>query len=152
MTKILLILIIALTLEAVGVVLLSEGVKNVERKIVQDVESGKLRNVLFAKAAASVRLGIRQWRVLLGVAFMAIFFGALLYLLSQRDVSVVWPLTALGFVITTFAAKYHLKEEISALRWGGVCLIIAGAALITWSEKIKGTTETPAIASTKPRL
>ncbi len=55
-------------------------------------------------------------------------------------------------LLICFAAKYYLKEEISGLRWAGVCLILAGAALITWSEKIKGTTETPAIASTKPRL
>ena len=152
MTKILLILIIALTLEAVGVVLLSAGVKNVERMLMQEVGAGRIRDAFFTKAANSIRLGIKQWRILVGIAFMAIFFGSLLYLLSQRDVSVVWPLTALGFVITTFAAKFHLKEEISMLRWGGVCLIIVGAALITWSEKIKGTTETPAVASTKPRL
>ncbi|MBA4150025.1 MAG: DMT family transporter [Verrucomicrobia bacterium] len=152
MTKILIILIIALALEAVGVVLLSSGLKEVDRKLLKDVEIGKVQPTLIPKAIHSIGLGLRDWRVVLGVVFEAIFFGALMYLLSQRDVSVVWPLTALGFVVTTLAAKYYLKEEITGLRWAGVGLIIMGAALITWSEKIKGTTETPAIASTKPRL
>jgi len=146
MTKILLILIIALILEAVGVVLLSSGLKEVDRKMIG------VEKPFVAKTLHSIRLGAADWRVVLGVIFEATFFGALMYLLSQRDVSVVWPLTALGFVVTTFAAKFILKEEVPGIRWAGVVLIIAGAALITWSEKMKGTTEKPAVESTKPRL
>jgi len=51
-------------------------------------------------------------------------------------VSFVWPLTALGFVLTTIAAKCWLHEEVSLLRWGGVLLIVLGAGLITYSEKV----------------
>lgn len=152
MAKILIILVIALTLEAVGVVLLSSGLKEVDRKLLKEVDAGRVQSKLIPKTIQSFRFGLMDWRVVLGIIFEAVFFGALMYLLSQRDVSVVWPLTALGFVITTLAAKYYLKEEISGLRWAGVCFILVGAALITWSEKLKRTTETPAVASAKPRL
>ena len=51
------------------------------------------------------------------------------------DVSFIWPLTALGFVFTTIAAKFILHEEVSLIRWGGVLSDRVGAGLITYSEK-----------------
>ena len=81
--------------------------------------------------------GATNKNILLGVFFEAIFFGFLLYMLSQKDVSIVWPLTALGFIITSLAARIFLKEEISSVRWAGICLIVLGAGLVTWSAKTK---------------
>jgi uncharacterized membrane protein len=61
----------------------------------------------------------------------------LCYLLAQRDVSLIWPLSALSFVFTGLAAKWFLREDISVLRWAGIALIVVGAGIITWSEKVK---------------
>ena len=83
-----------------------------------------------------VKSGATNANVLLGVLFEAIFFGTLLVLMSQGTVSFIWPLTSLGFVLTTIAAKFILGEEVSLLRWGGVLLIMLGAGLITYSEKV----------------
>ena len=127
MAKILCILIIALLLEAVGVVLLSKGLK----------EIGTLKSVSAPEIWRIIMAGAGNPTLLLGVALETVFFGALLYLLSQRDVSLIWPLTALGFVISTAAAKFFLAEEVSSLRWAGVALIVIGAGLITYSEKQK---------------
>jgi drug/metabolite transporter (DMT)-like permease len=44
-------------------------------------------------------------------------------------------------VVTTIAAKIYLQEQVSSLRWSGVCLIMLGAALITWTEKHKAVPE-----------
>jgi multidrug transporter EmrE-like cation transporter len=82
--------------------------------------------------------GISNHHILLGVFFEALFFIALLMLMSKADVSFVWPLTSLSFVVTTFAAKVYLHEHVSALRWSGVALIMLGAGLITWTEKHHG--------------
>jgi drug/metabolite transporter (DMT)-like permease len=49
----------------------------------------------------------------------------------------VWPLTSLGFVLTTLAAKYIRHEDVNAMRWAGVFLIMAGAVLVGYSEKLK---------------
>src|SRR5512137_3029160 len=127
MTKILIILILALVVEAVGVVFLSKGLKQI----------GEVQTVSTREISRIIGKGMTNPSVLLGVALEAAFFGALLYLLSQRDVSLIWPLTSLGFVITALAAKIILNEQISVLRWGGVALIVLGAALVSYSEKEK---------------
>ena len=127
MTKILIILLFALSVEAVGVVFLSKGLKQIgEVQIISAREIGRI-----------IAKGSTNANILAGVALEAAFFGALLYLLSQRDVSLIWPLTSLGFVITAIAAKFILKEEISSVRWAGVALIMIGAALVSYSEKDK---------------
>src|SRR5947207_15602789 len=85
-----------------------------------------------------IKRGATNKNILTGVFFEAIFFGFLLYLLSQKDVSIVWPLTALGFIITSLAARIFLKEEISSVRWAGICVIVLGGGLVRWSAKQKG--------------
>ena len=123
MAKFILILLIALVFEAIGVVFLSGDLKQI----------GEPKTVNAAEIMSLIKRGATNKRILTGVFFEAIFFGFLLYLLSQKDVSIVWPLTALGFIITSLAARIFLKEEISSLRWAGICLIVLGAGLVTWS-------------------
>ena len=127
MTRILIILILALIVEAVGVVYLSKGLKQI----------GEVRQISVREVGRIIIKGATNGSILFGVALEAAFFGALLYLLSQRDVSLIWPLTSLGFVITAIAARWILKEEVSSLRWAGVVLIVLGAALVSYSEKTK---------------
>jgi drug/metabolite transporter (DMT)-like permease len=126
-TKFILILLIALVFEAIGVVFLSGGLKQI----------GKPKTINAAEITSLITRGATNKNILMGVFFEAIFFGFLLYMLSQKDVSIVWPLTALGFVITSLAAKIFLNEEISSVRWAGICLIVLGACLVTWSGKHK---------------
>jgi drug/metabolite transporter (DMT)-like permease len=72
----------------------------------------------------------------------------LMLLLRQHDVSLIWPLTSLGFVLTTLAARFIRHEEVPSLRWAGVALIVLGAGLVGWSEVLKqgrpGAPEAPA--------
>lgn len=129
MTKWLIILLLALTVEATGVVFLSKGLKQI----------GEAQSVSVREIARAIQRGVTNGNILLGVALEAAFFGALLYLLSQKDVSVIWPLTALGFVLTTLAGKLILDEPVSPLRWAGVALIVLGAILVRYSEKDQAT-------------
>ena len=127
MTKFILILLIALVFEAIGVVFLSGGLKQI----------GEPKTINAAEIASLIIRGAMNKNILMGVFFEAIFFGFLLYLLAQKDVSIVWPLTSLGFVITSLAARIFLNEEISSVRWTGICLIVLGAGLVTCSAKTK---------------
>ena len=127
MVKFVLILLAGLVLEAVGVVLLSQGLH----------EIGEVKKISLSEIGRIIGRGATNRNILLGVVFEAAFFGVLLYLLSQKDVSLIWPLTALGFVITALAAKFLRHEEVSALRWTGIALIVVGAALVAWSEQRK---------------
>jgi drug/metabolite transporter (DMT)-like permease len=126
-TKFILIVLIALVFEAIGVVFLSSGLNQI----------GEPKAINASEILSLLKRGATNKNILTGVFFEAIFFGFLLYLLSQQDVSIVWPLTALGFVITSLAARMFLKEEISGVRWAGICLIVLGAGLVTWSGKQK---------------
>ena len=130
MLKVLAILLIGLVLEAIGVVLLSQGLH----------EIGEVKRFSWGAMGRIIAHSMTNKHILLGVLFLMLFFGVLLYLLSQQDVSLIWPLTSLGFVITVLAARFVRHEEITALRWSGVILIVAGAALVAWSEQKKPET------------
>ncbi len=127
MIKYVVILLIGLVFEAVGVVYLSRGLKQLGEPAVLNL----------AALGSLIRNGATNPNILLGVLFEAIFFGTLLYLLSRGDVSFIWPLTSLGLVLTTLAAKFLLQEEVTFLRWFGVALIVVGSGLIAYSEKLK---------------
>ena len=127
MTKLILVLLVGLMCEAVGVVFLSKAIK----------EIGEVKQVSTSEVWRMVKAGATNSRMLAGIALEAAFFGVLLYLMSQADLSFVWPMTALSFVFTTIAAKLILKEHVSGLRWSGVAFIMIGAAMITLSEKMK---------------
>jgi drug/metabolite transporter (DMT)-like permease len=59
-------------------------------------------------------------------------FSTILWLvaISMFEVSYVYPLISLGYVLTTFFAMFFLKENISFLRWSGVLFIVIGCFLI----------------------
>ncbi len=127
MTRLIFILLLGLMFEAVGVVFLSQGLH----------EIGEVKTVSLGEISRIIARGAVNRNILLGTLFETIFFGVLLYLLSVRDVSLIWPLTALGFVLTALAARMVRHEEVSALRWTGVVIIVIGAALVAWSEQVK---------------
>jgi drug/metabolite transporter (DMT)-like permease len=134
MAKLILILLIALVFEAVGVVWLSHGLKQL----------GDIPQLTPSELGRFIGRGCTNPYILLGVLFELIFFITLLVLLKNWDVSLVWPLTSLGFVLTTLAARFLRHEDVTALRWTGVVLIVIGAALVGWSEKSKPRPAAPA--------
>ncbi len=138
MAKLVGILLIALILEAVGVVLLSQGLRQI----------GEIQEYSLGEIARIFGRGFTNSYILVGMVFETVFFVGLLVLLKNWDVSLIWPLTSLGFVLTTLAAQYIRHEDVSALRWGGVLLIMVGASLVGWSERTKEREVVkPAIAS-----
>jgi drug/metabolite transporter (DMT)-like permease len=127
MAKLLLILLVGLVFEATGVVLLKKGITQI----------GEVQKITVSEMVRVAKAGVTNPNILLGVFFEALFFGCLLVLMSESDISFLWPLTALSFVLTTFAAKLYLSEQVSPVRWAGVVLIMIGAALISYSEHAK---------------
>jgi drug/metabolite transporter (DMT)-like permease len=142
MLKFIFILLVALCFEAVGVVFLSKGLHEI-----QSNAPSSIYHVINL-----VKKGIVNPHIIFGVALEAVFFFMLLYLMSHNDVSFIWPMTALGFVITTLAAKIFLNEQVSFVRWMGVILIVIGAALVSWSDKVssdRNFSETQKIENSK---
>ena len=146
MAKILIVLFIALFFEALGVVILKEGIDQITA-----AEKERQGGPIKVSVSAVLRLvghGFIHPRVLLGVFFEAVFFAGLLILMGHKDISFVWPLTSLSMVMTTLAAIVLLREKVSGLRWSGVVLMMLGAALITWSEQKKEAAANAAKAET----
>jgi drug/metabolite transporter (DMT)-like permease len=134
MAKLLLILLVGLVFEATGVVLLKKGITQI----------GEVQKITVSEIVRVAKAGVTNTNILLGVFFEALFFGCLLILMSESDISFLWPLTALSFVMTTFAARMFLSEQVSPVRWAGVVLIMLGAALISYSEHAKPKPSTTA--------
>jgi uncharacterized membrane protein len=77
-----------------------------------------------------------------------VFIGFVLYVLasvlwlvvlSKAEVSYVYPLIALGYVVTALLAKFYFpligmqSENITYIRWFGILLILGGVFLVTRS-------------------
>jgi drug/metabolite transporter (DMT)-like permease len=142
MTKILIILLIAFAFEAFGVIALKQGIT----VIGQQYNERKATLPVWKNVLHLVGNWFTNKNVLLGLLLETIFFVLLQYLLGQRDVSFVWPLTAVSFVMTTLAAKFLLGERVDGLRWSGVALIVIGAMLISYGEYNKQKPAPPATA------
>ena len=127
MSKLLILLLIGLTFESAGVVLLKKGMTHI----------GEMKKVNAPEIFRILKAGATSPQILLGIFFEAIFFACLLILMSKSDISFLWPLTGLSFVFATFAATWFLNEHVSPIRWAGVLFIVFGAGLISYSEKVK---------------
>lgn len=138
MVKLLLILMVGLVFESTGVVLLKKGMAQI----------GGLQAVTAAEVFRVLRETLVNSNIFLGVFFEALFFGCLLFLLARSEVSFLWPLSGLSFVFATFAAIWFLGEQVSAVRWLGVVLIVFGAGLISYSEQVRPQASTPSPAAT----
>ena len=130
MASILTILFVAFAIEAVAVVILKRGLDDIgARYNGRRATLSWWRNIL-----ALVGNWFTQRDVIIGVFLKAVFFVLLQYLIGLRDISFIWPLTALSFVMTTLTARFFLRERVNVVRWWGVALIVAGAALTSYSE------------------
>lgn len=79
--------------------------------------------------AALIGALFHPW-VALGVALLIVWTLTHMALLSWADLSYVMPVTAIGYVVTAFAARFILGEAISVTRWVGIVLITAGVTLV----------------------
>ncbi len=133
MTKIILILVIAFSFEAIGIITLKRGLDQIGPRYT----ARKATLPLWQNILKLLGDWFTNKDVLLGLLLETIFFILLQYLLGARDVSYIWPLTALSFVMTTLAAQFILHERVDAWRWGGVGLIVLGAVFISYGEHNK---------------
>lgn len=111
MAKFIVILLIALVFEAVGVVFLGGGLKQI----------GEPKQINAAEIIALIKRGATNKNILLGVFFEAIFFGFLLYMLSQKTSAWSGPLPRWDF-----SSLPSLRSSSSKKRF----LDLAGQALV----------------------
>lgn len=76
-----------------------------------------------------------NWMVLVG--FALIFGAAVLWLvvISRVNLSLAYPILALGYVITVVASWLFLSEPLTWQKVAGAIVICLGVALVSWSGK-----------------
>ena len=135
MTKWILLFVIGIMFESTGLVFLKKGMMT-EKGMMTVAE---VRPLTVSKAFSVVKTAATNGQILLGVFCQAVFFACLVVLMTQADISFLWPLTGLGFVVATVAGAIFLHEHVSSVRWAGVILSMIGAALISASGQAKPT-------------
>lgn len=124
MLKTLIVMLIAITSGAVGDIFLTQGMKSF----------GDLSTMGLKQIFETVLKALTNWRLILGTAMQAVYFGLWLAVLSWEDLSVALPLQALSYIVVAFLAQWFLGENVSPMRWAGISLVCVGVVLITKSS------------------
>ncbi len=71
--------------------------------------------------------------ILLGLTAYVISVLVWMMVLSRVDVSLAYPMVSLGYIINAFAAYLLFNEPLSALRIGGIFIILMGVFMVARS-------------------
>ena len=82
-----------------------------------------------APAGASPIAALLHPAAIGGIALLIAWTLLRMKLLGVADLSVVLPITSIGYALNVAAGAMLLGEHVSAARWTGALLIAAGAAL-----------------------
>jgi drug/metabolite transporter (DMT)-like permease len=127
MLKTLVVMLMAITAGAVGDIFLTQGMK----------ATGDISAMSFRQIIGTALGALTNWRLILGTAMQAVYFGLWLAVLSWEDLSVALPMQALSYLVVAFMAQWFLGEHVSGMRWAGISLICAGVALVTRSSAMQ---------------
>jgi drug/metabolite transporter (DMT)-like permease len=124
MLKTLVVMLLAITSGAIGDIFLTQGMRSFG-----DISAMGLKQIF-----ETVLKALTNWRLILGTAMQAVYFGLWLAVLSWEDLSVALPLQALSYIVVAFLAQWFLGENVSPMRWAGISLVCLGVVLITKSS------------------
>ena len=116
-----------------GIVILSNAFGNFSLKWgVDHRPAGLMRS-----ASDYVAAIFSPW-VLLGTLLLILWLLSRMALLSWADLSYVLPVTAFGYVANVLIGRFFLSEQITAARWTGTLLIVAGTVLVGLGPHARG--------------
>ena len=123
-TELVALLGIAIVSQAIGNVLLSQGMKSVS----------EVGPPLWSSWIAVALQTCRSPSILFGVGFLIICFVLFATTLSRADLSFVLPVISSEVVVNVAFANYFLQETVSSTRWLGAVLISIGVVLVMRSS------------------
>jgi drug/metabolite transporter (DMT)-like permease len=77
-----------------------------------------------------------------GTVLLIVFFACFLSAVSWADLSLVLPVTALGYILNVFSGNYFLGEPVSRAHWIGAVFIVLGVFLVSLSAARKAALTT----------
>jgi uncharacterized membrane protein len=120
MDNIIIIVIISVFTGAFGQIYFKKGINNLNIKGI----IGIIKNIFKVFLNSYILFGLLLY------ALSSVFW---LYSMTKLDISLMYPLTSLGYFITAIFASKILKERIKAIRWLGISLIFVGSIFIMQS-------------------
>lgn len=69
-----------------------------------------------------------------GVLLLILWMVSRMLFLRWADLTYILPVTSVGYVLNAVLGQAFLGETITAWRWAGTALIVAGAALVGFSD------------------
>ena len=78
---------------------------------------------------------ITNWPILAAVFFYFLGLLFLVYALKHAEVTTIYPLVAVSYIISTLYALLIFQETITIFRWLGVLFIFLGVTLIGVGKK-----------------
>jgi uncharacterized membrane protein len=113
----------AIALAACGHLLIKQGLTSAAHSAAAATMTDKISLYLFHSALPA------------GLAIYGI--GTLLWIraVASRNISFLYPLTALNYVIVTVGAQIFFNERISVGRWTGIAIVVLGVAMLHRSAK-----------------
>ena len=94
---------------------------------------------LFSGTAYASLIVVANPFVLGGIALLVLTLLIRIATLSVADLSLVLPLTAVGYVLSTALGRLVLGEAVSRTQWMGTVLICLGASLVTSEQRVSTT-------------
>jgi multidrug transporter EmrE-like cation transporter len=116
--SVILIVLICAALGVAGQLLMKKGMNNIGIVNVKDVFSLKVLPILFEKY------------VFVGILVYVVSSLLWLVALSQEELNFIYPLIAVGYIITAILSKFLFSESLSMFRFLGILLICGGVYLI----------------------
>lgn len=98
-----------------------------------------------------VRVLKSSWAVI-GVLLYAISALFWLVVLSRINLSVAYPMVAVGYVVVVFYSWLVFKEPVKWISWVGLALIVAGVILTAQGLRSKASDDSGTVKSTKVQL
>ena len=112
-------LIICIFFGALGQIFMKNGMSHI----------GEINNIADLFNFSFILDMLQSWQVIIGLLLYAIAAFLWLGALSTLNVSFMYPLLSLGYIITAILAFAFLKEDITLLRWVGIIVIVIGCFL-----------------------
>ncbi len=73
-----------------------------------------------------------QPEVVIGLAIYAVGTAMWVFAVSKREISYLFPLSAMNYVVVALGGKLLFGEAISGARWLGILVVVAGVVLMQW--------------------
>lgn len=74
---------------------------------------------------------LKNWRVILGLTLYALSTVGFIYLLRTEELSMLYPMTSMGYVFVTMFSVFLLKERLNIYKILGITFIVLGFFLVT---------------------